>query len=249
MKELLIEFQKIRGRKIWLAAAALLGAQCLWGLWAFRNMDAHELSQGWERCLYHFPVLNAVMMPVIIAVIASRLCDVEHKGHTFKLLHTVMPAGKLFDAKFICGALHMIAVGFFQVIVIIIFGNVKGFGEVLPVDKLFYHLLFTTAINLTLLVLQQVLSLLFANQMLPFTVGLIGSFAGLFSMFFPKGIQKCLLWGYYGILIQVGMNWDRDTRVTDFYSVPIDWTGFMLLGIMFAVIYIAGRMLFVRKEM
>jgi hypothetical protein len=249
MKELAMEFQKIRRRKLWLTVAVMLGAQCLWGFWSFRNIAPQRLYQGFRMCLYHFPMLNAIMMPVIIAVVASRLCDVEHKGQTLKLLQTVMPAGRLFDAKFLCGALYIIAAGLAQVIMIIIIGNVNGFLEPLPADRLFFYLVFTTAVNLTILVLQQVLSLLFVNQMVPLAVGLIGSFAGLFSMFFPQGFQKLILWGYYGVMIQVGMNWDKDTRIVDLYYVPIDWTGFLLLGMMFVVIYMAGRMIFVRKEL
>lgn len=249
MKELAMEFRKIKRRKLWLTVAVMLGAQCLWGFWSFRNMDSQRLAQGFRLYLYHFPLLNAIMMPVIIAVVASRLCDVEHKGQSLKLLQTVMPAGRLFDAKFLCGALHVTAAAVAQVIMMIVIGRIKGFLEPIPIDRFFFYLIFTTAVNLTILVLQQVLSLLFVNQLVPLAVGLIGSFAGLFSMFFPQGFQKLILWGYYGVLMQVGMNWDKNTRIMDLYYVPFDWTGFLLLGILFLVIYGAGRRIFAGKEL
>jgi len=44
------------------------------------------------------------------------------------------------------------------------------------------------------------------------------------------------------------MDWDRTTRITDFHYVSVDWSGFIALIVMFCVIYIAGRALFVRKE-
>lgn len=248
-RALVVEFQKIRRRRVWAIVAALIFVQMLWSLWGVQRMDAHDLSQGWMYFLYQLPLLNSIMMPVIAAVVASRLCDIEHKGQTFKLLNTVMSARRLFAAKFICGALYMLATVLLQLIVIVAVGCAAGFEGNPPPDKLLYYLLFTTVINLTILLLQQVLSLLFKNQMIPLTVGIIGSFAGLFIMFFPQSLERFLLWGYYGVLMFVGMNWDRATRITDFYYVPVDWAGFIALIIMFYAIYIIGSALFVREEM
>ncbi len=212
-------------------------------------MDAHDLSQGWMYFLYQFPILNSIMMPIIAAVVASRLCDIEHKGQTLKLLATIMPAGRLFTAKFLCGGLYMLATVLLQLIVIVAVGCAMGFEGKVPLDKLCYYLLFTTAVNLTILLLQQILSLLIKNQMIPFSIGIIGSFAGLFILYFPQNLAKFLLWGYYGVLMLVGMDWDRATRITNFHFVPVDWTGFITLLIMFGVIYSIGRALFIRKEM
>jgi len=248
-KALALEFHKIHRRRVWMIVAAMILVQILWSIWGVRRMDAHELSQGWMFFLYQFPLLNSIMMPVIAAVVASRLCDIEHKGQMLKLLNTVMPAGRLFAAKFICGALYMLAAVLLQLIVMVAVGYAVGFMGAPPFDKLFYYLLFTTAVNLTILLLQQVLSLLFVNQMVPLTVGLVGGLAGLFIMFFPQNLERFLLWGYYGVLMFVGMNWDRATRITDFYYAPVDWAGFITLAVMFCVIYIIGRTLFVRKEM
>ena len=249
IKVLNVEFQKIRHKRVWVIVAALIFVQMLWSLWWIRRIDEHGLSQGWMHFLYQLPLLNSIMMPVIAAVVASRLCDMEHKGQTFKLLSTVMPTRCLFTAKFLCGALYMLAAVLLQLIVLFAVGKTAGFKGNLPIDKLFYYLLFTTAVNLTILLLQQVLSLLFKNQMISLTVGMIGSFAGLFIMFFPPNLSRFVLWGYYGVLMIVGMNWDRATRIIDYYYMPVDWGGFISLIIMFCLIYMIGRELFVRKEM
>lgn len=248
IKALTMEFHKIRRRRIWAIVTALILVQMLWSLWGVRRMDAHDLAQGWMYFLYQFPLLNSIMMPVIAAVVASRLCDIEHKGQTLKLLETIMPAGHLFTAKFLCGALYMLATVLLQLAVIIAVGYAVEFEGNVPLDKLLYYLLFTTAVNLTILLLQQVLSLLIKNQMVALTVGIIGNFAGLFIMYFPQSLERFLLWGYYGVLMFVGMDWNRATRITNFYYVPVDWAGFITLIIMFCLIYIIGRALFIRKE-
>lgn len=249
MKAFIMEFHKIRRRKIWIVVAALIAVQLMWALWAFRNMDERDLQQGWMYCLYEFPILNAIMMPVIAAVVASRLCEIEHRGQTFKLLETVMPAGRLFDAKFLCGAVYMTAAAVLQLLVIVIAGNAKGFKGNAPMTMFGYYLLFTIAVNLTILLFQQVLSLLFANQMVPLSIGLIGGFAGLFILYLPQNYAKFILWGYYGVLVFVGMDWDRATRITDFYWLPVNWAGFAALLGIFCAIYLIGRTLFVRKEL
>jgi len=249
IKALAVEFQKIRRRKVWVIVAVMILIQMLLSLWGVRGMDAHDLSQGWMHFFFQLPLLNSIMMPVIAAVVASRLGDIEHKGQTFKLLNTVMPIRRLFAAKFLCGALYMLAAVLLQLVVIVAVGFAVGFEGSPPFDKLLYYLLITMAVTLTILLLQQVLSLLFKNQMIPLSVGIIGGFAGLFILFFPQSLERFLLWGYYGVLIFVRMDWDSVTRITNFQYVPIDWAGFIVLIIMFCAIYIIGRALFIRKEM
>ncbi len=249
IKALTVEFRKIRGRRVWAIVAVMLFVQILWSLWGIQRMDAQALSLGWMRFLYQLPLLNSIMMPIIAAVVASRLCDIEHKGQTFKLLNTLTPTRYLFNAKFLCGSLHMTAAVLLQIIILVIVGKTARFTGTLPVEKLFFYLLFTMAVNLTILLLQQVLSLLFRNQLLPLTVGIIGSFAGLFVLFFPQDLGRFLLWGYYGVLMLVGMDWDSTTRKANYYYVRVDWAGVISLIIIFSVIYIIGRSLFARKEM
>lgn len=248
MKGILLEFYKIRRRKIWVIILVLLGVQCLWGLWAFRDMDAKKLSQGYKQCLYHFSVLNTIMMPMIAAITASKICDPEHKGQTFKLLLTVMPAGSLFDAKFVCASIYMMAVGVAQTIFIIILGKAAGFTEPFPPGFLFYYFIITVSVTVVILAIQQVFSLLFTNQMVSFVIGIIGSFAGLFSLFLPQNIQRGVLWSYYGVLTPVRMNWDSQTRIADLQYIPVDWSSFWMLMGLFAVIYFTGRRCFTRKE-
>lgn len=249
MTALRIEFNKTRRRRFGLILAALMGVQILWIIWAFRYMDAHDLQQGWMHSLYQFPVLNSIVMPVIAAIIASRLSDVEHQGQTLKLMDTVMPMGRLFDAKFLCGAFYMLAAIACQLLVIAVIGHAKGFAGEPPAAMLGYYFLFTTVVSLTVLVLQETLSLLVENQMVSLAVGLTGGFAGLFVMFLPQKFSQLIIWGYYGVLMLVGMDWNRATGSIDYYWVPVDWCGLAAIMIMFCLIYTTGRALFIRKEL
>ncbi len=249
IKSLLVEFSKARRRKVWLVVAAMIAAQLVWALWALQRMDARDLEQGWMFSLYQFPLLNSIMMPVIAAVIASRLCDAEHKGQTFRLLRTIMPAGELFDVKFLSGTVYIAAAALLQTTVILIMGKAAGYGGEIPLENIVYYLFFTIAVSSTILLLQQALSLLWVNQMVSLTVGLLGGFIGLFSLFLPQSFQKFFLWSYFGVLMFVRMDWDRATRITDLHWTQVDWSGFATLVGMFLMIYVVGRTLFVRKEL
>lgn len=248
MAALRMEFHKTRRRKIWLIVLALIAVQLLWFLWGIGRMDADDLRDGWMFVLYQFPMLNTILLPVIAAVVASRLSDMEHKGQTMRLLGTIIAPGRLFTAKFLCGGCYILSLAAFQVLLMVAIGRMVGFEGAVPWGKMAQYWLFTSAVTLTILLLQQVLSLMWINQMISLSVGLIGSFAGLFSLFFGGGFHKLLLWSYYGVLLFVSMDWNPDTRVIHYAWTPVDWSGLLILAAVFAVIYAIGRGLFVRKE-
>lgn len=249
MKSLYLEFKKIRYRKLWLTIVILVGVQFLWTLWSSKKMDEQALEQGWMYFLYQLSSLNTLMMPIAAAVVASRLCDTEHKGGMLKLMYTVVPRGKLFLAKFLCGSIFMALAALLQVLLILFLGKTRVFAGNAPADRLLFYLLTTIAVNVTILLFQQVLSLFFVNQMIPLTAGLVGSFAGLFSLFFPGSLKRLLIWGYYGVLANVNLNWDQKTRHAEFYYTPTDWAGLLMLAVMFAGIYLLGQFLLKRKEL
>lgn len=248
MNALKIEWLKAQRRRIWLAPLIILAAQLAWGLYNYKNMQPAELVQGWASILYTFPLLNAMMMPILAAVTASRLIDVEHKGKTFKLLETLQRTETLYDAKFICAALYILLMILLQITVMLVFGLLRGFEGPIPWDKVALYALSTVLVTLTILLMQFLLSLLIENQLVGMIVGLIGAFAGLFALFFPAALQKAILWAYYGVLSGTAMDWDRETRAVDYYFMPYAWKSFIFMALVFAALYIVGRRLFVRKE-
>ena len=248
MRALRMEFFKCRRRRLWLPLLIMMAAQLAWGLYSMRELSAKELQQGWAIILYNFPMLNAMMMPVIAAVVASRMADIEHKGQTLKLLETVQRTGALFDSKFICGAVYMTLFVLVQIAVILCFGMINGFHGAPPLDKIGEYFAATLLTTLTVLLLQLVLSLLIPNQMIGMIIGLIGSFIGLFSLFFPPSFQKFFVWAYYAVLYNSAMDWDEATRISDYYFTSFNVTGFLCLIAYFILIYVIGRILFVKKE-
>ena len=225
MKLLRMEFFKCRRRKIALICLAFVAVQLAWMGRTLTQMEPGELAQGWMSLLYNLAVIDVVMLPLTISALASRNCELEHKGSTWKLWETVTTPQRLFGAK--------LAV---------------GFPAQIPWGKLLLSFALCFGVSFVIYALQQGLSLWFVNQAVPLAVGIFGSFVGLFALFFPQWVQRCVIWGYYGVLIQAGMNWDPVTRATEFYWVQTQPLEFGLLALWMIVVLAVGRGLFVRKE-
>ena len=108
MKLLKLEFFKCRRRKILLVCAAVLAAELLWIVSSFLRQDAEDLIQGWMMMLYDLSLVDAIILPISVATIASRNCELEHKGMTLKLLETMATPGQLYGAKLTWGALVLL---------------------------------------------------------------------------------------------------------------------------------------------
>lgn len=109
MKLLRLEFFKCRRRKIARVCAAVLAAELLWFGAYLARQDAGDLAQGWMLLFYNLALIDAIFLPVSVAVIASRNCELEHKGTTLKLLETLAAPGRLYGAKLVWGALVLAA--------------------------------------------------------------------------------------------------------------------------------------------
>lgn len=95
-----LEFYKNKHRGLLLTVFALVVVEIAWMYIAFRNPTAQQLKIGWMDMLYELPSLNSIIFPLIAAIIASRLADVEHKGDTWKLLGTVQKTKSRGNPKF-----------------------------------------------------------------------------------------------------------------------------------------------------
>lgn len=246
--QLAVEHQKIKYRKVWLVPAGVLLMQFLWAAWTFQEADAQRLAQGYSYLFYEMPILNVILMPVLIAVITSRLCDAEVKGDTFKLLFTMQRSGSLYDCKLIFGLRYIFFAVMLQMVMIVGVGKIFGITEKLNYKMAAVYCLTTFIVNVVILIVQQFLSLISTNQILPLSVGLAGAFLGLFSMFFPTSVQKLVLWGYYAIFMPVQMNYNAADKTMSFSGLPFQTgtlIGFIIAGVL---IYAVTKKIFIKRE-
>lgn len=62
-----------------------------------------EQANAYSALFYGVPIINTILLPVLMAVLASRLWDVEVKGYTAKLLYTLQSRRSLFFGKAVFG--------------------------------------------------------------------------------------------------------------------------------------------------
>ncbi|MCM1253620.1 MAG: ABC transporter permease [Clostridium sp.] len=249
MKTLKLEFYKIKRRKVWLTMFALLGVQLLWGLWAFRNPKDWELDCGWLSLLYHLSLLDCIMVPTMMAVLASRLADIEHKGNTYKQLKTLRSAGSLYHAKAVCGMLVIMLLFAVQFAFFIALGRHLGYHGNPDVKYYLLSYLLKIASNFSLFLLQLALSMLFANQMVPLVAGLGGSMAALLIIYVAR--YSPLPWGGNLSAALVMSDWDETTRISTYYYrafSPAETACVVCIFVWIVVFYIAGRILFKHRE-
>lgn len=249
MKLLRLEFYKCRRRKIVLVCAAVLAVELIWMSVFFTRQDAEDLKWGWMLLLYNLSTVDAIILPLSVATLASRSCELEHKGSTWKLLETMVSPNSLYAAKLDWGALVLATLLIIRSGLFLAVGIVQGFQGSIPWARFGLFTLISWVVSMMVYSLQQGLSLWFANQAAALVCGIAGSFLGILSMLFPPALIRCVPWGYYGLLSLVGMDWNVTTRVTRFYWRWPPATDVTLLFLWMAVFLIVGRILFVRKEM
>ena len=249
MKTLKLEFYKIKRRKVWLTMFAMLLVQLLWGLWAFNNPKEWELESGWLSLLYSLSMLDGIMVPTMMSVLASRLADIEHKGNTYKQLETLRSAGSLYHAKAVCGCIIIAAMFAVQFAFFITLGYHLGYAGNPDVKYYLLSYVLKIASNISLFLLQLALSMLFANQMVPLVAGLGGSMAALLLMFVTN--YSFLPWGGNLSAALVMSDWDETTRISTYYYrtfTSAETAAVIAIFIWITAFYVGGRIIFTRRE-
>ena len=88
-KEICLELRKLRHRHtpaLFLAVFALISA---WMAWCFHDMDISRINDPAAMIYINMLLMNTILCPITAAVLASRMCDMEQIGDTYKWLCTM----------------------------------------------------------------------------------------------------------------------------------------------------------------
>ena len=242
------ELYKGKHRNIWLVTTGFLFILILWAAYTNRNRSAYDLAQGYTNLFFQIPVLNSILMPIMLAVIASRLCDMEIKGDTLKLLYTLEPKSVFYDLKFIHEFLYLLAFSIGEAMMFPVFGTIFHYTETLSIPLLLRHTICLLIAGTFILTLQHILSLYASNQMTGLFVGIAGSFIGLFSAMFPPTVTRFTPWAYFLNFLPYRMDYDNTTRIITYTPVEFPLMTFLLFTLFTVVFYLFCRTLFLNKE-
>ncbi len=250
MRVFITEIKKIKRRRIWLLYCAVLAVIFMWISWAASGNESGYLTgQEYYYLLLSLSLVNSVFLPITLACAASRLCDIELKGNTFKLLCTMQPRHSIFHVKLFLNSLYLLGFSLAETAGIPLLARLFPAEQKLPTAHLCTFFLVTFTASFILFLMQQSLSLLSGNQLFPLFFGVGGTFIGIFSAFFPnQSFLRLLPWSFYITCCTVNMYYDPATREVTYFEIPfptIAFLGFLAFGI---IIYFAGKNSFMKKE-
>ncbi|WP_223383145.1 ABC transporter permease [Faecalibacterium prausnitzii] len=217
------ELQKAHRRHDLALCLFIPGIVVLW-VGGLAPADPEELANGYSALLYSLPVIEAILMPVMMAVLASRLWDMEIKGNTAKLLYTLQSRRSLFAGKAVFGVLEVLLVTVLELACVPVLGRVHGYTEAFPTGQLVYLFVCTLAVDAMLFFGEFLLMLWVGNPLPALCVGIVGALVGLFSAFMPPLASYFVPFGYYIPLSAYEVaNWDKATHTVTYGTRPFNW--------------------------
>ena len=217
------ELQKAHRRHDFLLCLLVPLIMILW-VGGLAPSEPEELANGYSALFYSIPVIEAILMPVMMAVLASRLWEIEVKGNMPKLLYTLQERRSLFAGKAAFGLLEVLLVTLLEMAAAVLLGIVHGYTQAFPFGQFLYLTVCTLAVNTMLFFSEFLLMLWFSNPLPALCVGILGALLGLFSAFLQSVVSYFVPWGYYIPLSAYEVaNWDEATRTVTYGTRAFNW--------------------------
>jgi Uncharacterized protein conserved in bacteria len=243
-----LEYFKIRRKKIWIMITFFIAAEMLWAFMSTSMSIARNPDHAvWESIFFSISSMNGLFMPIISAIVVSRICDMEHKGATWKMLvATNVSRDRLYAAKYICTNSLLLYGILAQTILMIAFGLIKDFPGGPPIDLLTRFLGGTMLTTLAVTALQQWISMAIKNQAFALCLGMLGGFIGMTAGLFPAIARHLFIWSYYLELSPVTFLYAESSST---YMVQPMGLGIVVAALMMTFLfYIAGNIHVSRQE-
>lgn len=242
-KEFGMELCKLRHRHIpamFLLTFALIAA---WLYWCLGDLDLSKTNDGAAMVFINLLLMNTILCPVMVAALASRMCDMEQAGCTYRWLCTIQKPECIYRGKVMAGGFSMAAFSLMQAVLFRLITASLGAGRqerMAWITLCLFLTLFLT--SLCIFIFQLNLSLRFTNQLTPVFISIGGTFTGLFSWFLARWPLRYLIpWGYYAALCNTGYEYDETARYATYYwtEYPVLWA--VVLAAAIAILYHFGQ--------
>lgn len=196
------EFAKMRHLHVGpLAGVLILAVLALAVTSGTTNPDFVPATTGaWTSLLGSLAMAASLVAPLLLAVLASRQVDIEHRGSGWLLSATSgVTRGELCRAKFLTLGLIVATSTVTAVVLVVAVGLLLGITAPLPVGRWLGFTAAVITVNLVVLALQVLLSAHVDNQVVSIGVGLLGTILALFGASVPIWMAHLTPWGYYSL--------------------------------------------------
>jgi len=216
MNAFYMEFKKAHRRHDLLICLLLPLIMIVW-VGGLSPSDPQELANGYSALFYSIPVINCILYPVMMAVLASRLWDLEVKGNMQKLLYTLQSHRSLFTGKAGFGILEILLITVLEMSSTILLGKIHGYTETFPFGQFFYLTICTLAVEFLLFFSEFLIMLLTSTPLPALCIGIVGALLGLFSAFMPPFASYFVPWGYFVPLSAYEVaSWDETSHLVTY---------------------------------
>ncbi|WP_232698535.1 ABC transporter permease [Brevibacillus daliensis] len=248
MKALALEFFKLRRKWILVMTTLFLGAEMFWAFMSIsKSMARNPDSTGWEAIIVTIASMNGLFLPIISAIVVSRICDMEHKGNTWKLLiSTDVKRNHIYMAKYVCATTVLLYYIVLQTIAIAVYGIVVGIASPLPPSLMIQFIGGGIVTNFAIVALQQWVSLSIKNQAFALSLGMVGGFMGMTSDLFPVILRRIFIWSYYSGLSPVSYHFTNHSM--EYVIQPMGAGALAIVLFMSIIFYFAGSFHVTRQE-
>lgn len=204
------EFAKMKHLRVGLFAFLLcFGAA---GLTIFQGLGSGLLDNradpdgpGWRTLLAGSGLALPLVAPLVIAFIASRQVEAEHRGNGWLLSASAgVTPGQLCRAKFVALGVFVAAATVLISLLLAGFGLAVGIAAPTPGAHLAGFTLCAVVVNLAILAFHILLSARVENQLVCLAIGLVGLFIGVFGEVLPGPLAQVTPWGYYSLITPAG---------------------------------------------
>lgn len=211
------EFAKMRRlRVVPVAVAMVLGVVAL----SCQGLTGPDFAERpWRSLLASMSLAVSLLSPVLLAVLASRPVDVEHRGNGWLLSRTSgLSPGELCRAK--CAATGAVVVGatLLQSGLVYVLGRLAGATAAFPLGQWLGYTAAIVLINLVLFALHLLLAAHLGNQLVGLGLGVLGVFLTVSGSALPAWLAHFLPpWGYYALVSPVEYRGDDIVRLSPSY--------------------------------
>lgn len=232
------ELAKMRHLRTGAVAVAMTAAGILLALFTVIStpeLDV-ETDSAWNALLAGLSLGIPLVSPLLLAVMASRLVDIEHQGNGWLLQSTAgISPGAMCRAKFGALGLVVAASTIGMGVLTLFLGKVLiGITVAAPLGRFGVFVSAMLVVNLAILAIHILLSAKVDNQLVSLGIGAFGSIAAVFSQGLPPLVSHLTPWGYYALA--KAADYQEDGFVTESISLPSIAVLAIIVGAFFAVI-------------
>lgn len=194
MRLLALGFFKLRRKKMGLTLvlfAFLEAAFCFWSLARISGKADWMPSNAWNLLFYNYTMLDCLLLPLLTAVLASRICDLEHKGAALKQLLPNTSAARLYAAKYLCIVIYLVLTTFLHLAAILLTGLALPFPMPLPTVQLINYAASLLFVSCMILSLQLWVSVTVQNQKIHWSWAWQWVELGFYRFYFRKASAGC----------------------------------------------------------